>query len=271
MQSYNFNGVVVGGETRVNTDTINNQDRPAVALNANGDAIVVWQDGSDTPNVEGEDGSGYGIFGQRYNAPDQLAPTVTSATFNCLTSESVTIVFSESVTGFTTANVTVQDLTHSITFTPSQLSLSYAGGTNPATISFTGFPATLLTNANYRVTLSAAGISDSAGNALDGDNNGSPGGNFTFDFFVLNGDANHDRKVDAADLGLLSLNWNQSPRNYAQGDFNYDGVVNVNDLNILAQNWQQTLAVPVSSETPDPIVKTPVQRAPVRAAALVLD
>ncbi|HEY7086874.1 MAG TPA: right-handed parallel beta-helix repeat-containing protein, partial [Tepidisphaeraceae bacterium] len=39
-------------------------------------------------------------------------------------------------------------------------------------------------------------------------------------FFFLGGDANQDRKVDATDLGILSLNWQQSGRSYSQGNFN---------------------------------------------------
>jgi hypothetical protein len=74
----------------------------------------------------------------------------------------------------------------------------------------------------------------------------------SFDFFFLEGDANHDRTVDATDLGIISANWQQSARVFSQGDFNYDGIVDVNDLDILGKHWQQTLALPAASPIPNP-------------------
>jgi hypothetical protein len=60
--------------------------------------------------------------------------------------------------------------------------------------------------------------------------------------YTLVGDANLDRKVDIADLGIVASNWQQSPRVFAQGDFDYDNLVGVNDLGMLATNWQAALA-----------------------------
>jgi hypothetical protein len=57
--------VPVGAEFRVNSHTTNVQSAPAVALDADGDAIVVWE--------SLRDGSGFGIYGQRY---DQLGAAV---------------------------------------------------------------------------------------------------------------------------------------------------------------------------------------------------
>jgi hypothetical protein len=59
-QPYDGAGAAVGGEFRVNTYTTSYQSAPAVAADAAGNFVVVWQ--SDT-----QDGSGYGIFGQRYD------------------------------------------------------------------------------------------------------------------------------------------------------------------------------------------------------------
>jgi hypothetical protein len=64
---------------------------------------------------------------------------------------------------------------------------------------------------------------------------------------TLLGDANLDRAVKVADLGILALNWQQSPRVFSQGDFNYDGNVNVDDLGFLATNWQRLLGAPAVS------------------------
>jgi len=55
-------GQVIGSgtETRVNTNTPNTQLHPAVAMDENGNYVVVWEN-------QGADGSGFGIFGQRYD------------------------------------------------------------------------------------------------------------------------------------------------------------------------------------------------------------
>lgn len=54
----------IGSEFRVNTYTTGDQGTPAVAVNAAGDTVVTWQ----TPN---QDGSGLGIYSQRYQANGQ--------------------------------------------------------------------------------------------------------------------------------------------------------------------------------------------------------
>jgi len=51
----------VGGEVRVNTHTASNQSASTVAMDADGDYVVIW-------SSEGQDGSGSGVYGQRYNA-----------------------------------------------------------------------------------------------------------------------------------------------------------------------------------------------------------
>ena len=60
-QRYNAAGVTQGSEFRVNTYTTNNQTQSSVAMDADGDFVVTW-------NSSGQDGSNYGIYGQRYNA-----------------------------------------------------------------------------------------------------------------------------------------------------------------------------------------------------------
>jgi hypothetical protein len=58
---------------------------------------------------------------------------------------------------------------------------------------------------------------------------------------TLKGDANLDRQVDVADLGIVSSNWQSSGRRWSQGDFDYDADVDVSDLGMLASNWQSSL------------------------------
>jgi hypothetical protein len=59
-------GLPVGDEVQVNTHTQGIQGAPAAAMSAGGDFLVTWQS-------LGQDGSGYGIFGQRFSAAG--APT----------------------------------------------------------------------------------------------------------------------------------------------------------------------------------------------------
>ena len=60
-QRYLADGSAVDLEFRVNTYTTQGQGRPSVAMDADGDFVISWQS-----NVQ--DGSGYGIYAQRYHA-----------------------------------------------------------------------------------------------------------------------------------------------------------------------------------------------------------
>ncbi|MCE2659636.1 MAG: DUF4347 domain-containing protein, partial [Rubrivivax sp.] len=84
-QRYGANGVPQGGQFRVNSVTSGNQANPEVAMDVHGNFVVVW-------NSTGQDGSGGGIYAQRFNASgvpqgsefrvnqntadDQMAPAV---------------------------------------------------------------------------------------------------------------------------------------------------------------------------------------------------
>jgi len=70
-QRYTSAGTVVGAEFQANTYTTNAQSLPAVAADADGDFVVVWQ------SYLGQDGSDRGVFGQRYTS----AGTVVGAEF----------------------------------------------------------------------------------------------------------------------------------------------------------------------------------------------
>jgi len=60
-QPYDSAGVALGSEFRVNSYTMGNQAVPAIASDASGNFVVVW-------SSYGQDGSGSGIFGQRYDS-----------------------------------------------------------------------------------------------------------------------------------------------------------------------------------------------------------
>ena len=60
-QRYDAHGVAQGAEFQVNTYTTNAQQRPAVAALSEGGFVITWES-------NGQDGSGNGVYAQRYNA-----------------------------------------------------------------------------------------------------------------------------------------------------------------------------------------------------------
>jgi hypothetical protein len=60
-QKFSASGVPQGSEFRVNSFTTGDQNYPTVAIESNGDFVVVWES-------FGQDGSGKGVYGQRYSA-----------------------------------------------------------------------------------------------------------------------------------------------------------------------------------------------------------
>jgi hypothetical protein len=105
------------------------------------------------------------------------------------------------------------------------LAVTYDAATNAARFTYLANPAGIVPDGGYHAEF-AAGILDNFGNAST---NPVP-----LDFFFLQGDANHDRRVNLADFNILAANFGQSNRTFSQGDFTYDGTVNLSDFNILA-------------------------------------
>src|SRR6267378_942596 len=60
-QRYNASGVPQGGEFPVNSYTTGAQVKPSVGMDAAGGFVIAWQS-------DGQDGSSYGVYAQRYNA-----------------------------------------------------------------------------------------------------------------------------------------------------------------------------------------------------------
>jgi hypothetical protein len=60
-QRYDSSGMPLGSEFQVNTYTSGQQYRPAVAVDATGKFLVAWAS-------QDQDGSGFGVFGQRFDA-----------------------------------------------------------------------------------------------------------------------------------------------------------------------------------------------------------
>ncbi len=120
-------------------------------------------------------------------------------------------------------------------------------GNRVYTVSFGGafFQDGSLVAGNYQLTINANLVTNPAGIAIDGDQNGTPGGNRVFGenpndlFFRLFGDSNGDRDVDALDLINFrrSLNVPTSHPNYrSYFDERQDGDVDSIDLLAMRRN-----------------------------------
>jgi virginiamycin B lyase len=66
------------------------------------------------------------------------------------------------------------------------------------------------------------------------------------------GDSDLNGVVDAADLNVLALNWQQDVALWSGGDFTADGSVNSADLNELGINWQQSIPLAAAQNVPEP-------------------
>jgi hypothetical protein len=167
-------------------------------------------------------------------ATDTHAPHAMSSTFDVGTApHAITVKFDEDVgASLSAADLVLQNLTTTTTIATAQLTLTYDATTRTATFTYTGGT---LPDGDYRATIARTNVTDAAGNALAAD--------ASTTFFVLAGDANHDRSVDFQDLVILSQNYGQSGRTFAQGNLDYSagGTVDFQDLVLLSQRYNATL------------------------------
>ena len=175
--------------------------------------------------------------------PDTTPPKVTSAIFVYDGApQKLRYTFSEDVSAsLSLADLYMIDSTTFQSYTPS--GFSHDRATNTALFTF----ASTLPSGMYRAYLFSDGISDAAGNLLDGDNNGAAGGSNVYDFWFLPGDANHDGAVDFADLTLLAQNYGSSGKTYADGDLDHDGRVGFGDLVMVSQSYGTSMSLPAAS------------------------
>jgi hypothetical protein len=197
-QRYNAGGAAQGSEFRVNTYTGNAQVRAAVAVDADGDFVIAW-------GSNGQDGSNGGIYSQQYTefGSDNAGPIVSDVLVNNATllsngrlasrPSSMTVAFSEdlNITGGTSGTNSVLNISNWTltrngvditvgTVTGITFGLNVATGKYEAVLTF----ASPLSDGDY-VLSALSSIQDLAGNGLDGDANGTPGGDFSRSFRVL--------------------------------------------------------------------------------------
>ncbi len=152
--------------------------------------------------------------------------------------QSVDIQFSEDVVLLLgAASIRLTNTTTGEVIPTSFIFQEYNAASRTASFTFPGYLFETLPNGNYTGQVLAGAVVDRFGNALAAS---------TFNFFVLAGDANQDRKVDFSDLVILARNFGQSGRTFSQGDFDYDGAVNFSDLVILARGFGTSLASPLA-------------------------
>ena len=166
--------------------------------------------------------------------PPPPAPQLLSDSYDYETRQAIVFNFDQDVSAFLSRkDYQLQNLTTSQTVPSSVGALSYNISSNQAILTLTN----QLVDGNYRLTVNAADIANSAGVPASG----AP---IVLNFFVLSGDATRSRTVDTIDFNILAANFAQSGKTFSQGNFDYDaaGHVDTIDFNLLAANFAKTLA-----------------------------
>ncbi len=117
---------------------------------------------------------------------------------------------------------------------------SVVGGKTVATLTFSGSLTqySSLVDGSYLLTIYGNSIYNGAGTYLDGDGNGTAGGNYTDAFFRKFGDANGDGLVNGADLAVFQTTY-LKPSNYLWY-FDFDGDGDVDNVDAYQLKLQYT-------------------------------
>ena len=166
----------------------------------------------------------------RILAPDTLSPSVGGTRFDQQGRQAVELRFSEDVT-IDPAGISVARV-GGATLPASQVKQDYSEVSRTLTLTISG----TLVDGNYRVTLTTSAAKDQSAKPL--------AATYTYDFFILTADANHDRFVNSLDFSALATHFNESAATFSNGDFNSDGRVNGLDFNLLASKFGTVLAPP---------------------------
>jgi hypothetical protein len=174
---------------------------------------------------------------------DSTPPSVSASSFDRETAtHKLLFVFSEAVqsSSLQASDISVisRDLLNPTPFSPA--SVSYDSASKTATFSFSA----TLANGNYRATLAAGSVLDTANNA-----NTSAA---TLDFFFLTADGTANRAVDLQDFNLLASNFGKLAQTYSEGNYDYsaDGKITLTDFNILAANFGKSIPNPDAPTSP---------------------
>jgi hypothetical protein len=242
-----FTGVVPGGAyVRLLVDGVQNG---AVQLAADATTYSIQPttplaDGTHSITIRLSSGAGVALVLNSAPSPalsvtiDTVAPTVISPAFSFdAPGQRLTLAFSKDVLASLQAgDLQLTNVDTGVTIPPDDIHMEIASD-HSVTFSFPNYANGALPDGNYRVAFTAGSVTDAAGNSV------SPAS--FLDFFVLAGDANHDRSVDFLDLAALAQNYNTiGGKLWIDGDFNADGNVDFTDLAILAQRYNTVLLPP---------------------------
>lgn len=159
---------------------------------------------------------------------DTVAPQLASSSFVYDGLLGVRFEFNEDVN----QSVDSSDVTFTHSTTAQTLPAVYVSSVgNSASFRFAAFPPP---KGDYVATLTGAGVTDLAGNAL--------ASNPVVNFFYIPGDINQSRSVTFDDLLIIAQHYGQ-PGSFVQGDINYSGAIDFDDLLLMAQNYGQSLLV----------------------------
>jgi hypothetical protein len=204
-------------------------------VTAGGTYVVVVRD-------SGDDSIGqYALAVDAIPGTDARPPVVIASRFDFNADRpQIVMTLTEGIGGTLDAtDLVLQDLTTNTTVPSAVVSATFNVLSNEIVFRFPGYAGGVLPDGNYRATLPAGSLSDTAGNLLP-----APA---PLDFFAFAGDANRDRKVDFSDLVVLAQNYNTQGKTFVLGDFSYDGTVDFNDLVVLAQRYNTSLAAPAAA------------------------
>lgn len=165
---------------------------------------------------------------------DATAPTVSLVSVD---HQTLVLQFSEDVSAsLTPGDIVLNNISKTTTVATGDMSLVY-NGDNSVTVTFPGLANGLLSSGRYQIIVSSAGVTDAIGNTLDGDNNGSAGGDsINAELIAIEGDATFDDVIDLADLAKLATFFGVNG-NWEEGDFTDDNIVDLADLAKLATNF----------------------------------
>lgn len=194
---------------------------------------------------------------------DFSAPVASGPSFTYTAAPSaVNVSFNKVVfPSISSANLVLQNITTNTVISTGSIQFDWVAATRTAQFTFPTLANAALPNGRYQATISPAGVMDVWGIAMTQA--------LSFDFYWVNGDANHDGNVDVADLKVVAGQYMQpTSGGYPGGDFNYDSLIDQIDLAILSINWGYTLppatlatpatpAEPVSSSTNPPTSTEP--------------
>jgi hypothetical protein len=211
-----------------------------------------------------------------FEIPDLVAPTVTATTVNGHIPSTatytpnfhITFKFSEPVTSVEDTDFQIETVLGFLDSTA--FDVTYDAASQTAILTFPDLANQRLPDGDGVIHILNNRIFDTFGNSLDGDNNGSPGGEAVIPFYVFTGDTQmafngsprKDRRIDFVDYQIMSRNFGMTNPSGADGDVNLDGVINNDDFLYIRQHFGETLPGPAPVPTPPAPTPAPVNPTP---------